>query len=65
MHHALHCWDREVLKGPRTRLRELQKKLNEVLSGPLTDDAVVRQHELHLEIEKLLEQEELYWMQRG
>lgn len=65
IHAALHRWDKEVLKGPRTRLRELQKKLNEVLSGPLTDDAVVRQHELHMQIENLLEQEEIYWLQRG
>ena len=63
VHQALHSWDKKVLKGPRTKLRELQKKLNELLSGPLTDDAVIRQHELHMQIEKLLEQEELYWMQ--
>ena len=48
IHAALHTWDKETLKGPRTRLRKLQIELNEVLSGPLSDEAVARQHELHL-----------------
>jgi hypothetical protein len=61
----LHDWDKETLKGPRTHLRKLQKELNDVLSGPLSEEAVARQHELHLQIENLLKQEEIYWMQRG
>jgi hypothetical protein len=31
VHDALHQWDKDVLKGPRKRLRELQKELNTVL----------------------------------
>lgn len=65
IHAALHTWDKETFKGPRTRLRKLQKELNTVMMGHLTDDAVARQHELHLQIENLLEQEKIYWMQRG
>jgi hypothetical protein len=40
VHAVLHEWDKEVLKGPRQRLRELQKELNELMSDPLNDDAV-------------------------
>jgi hypothetical protein len=40
VHEALHSWDKNVLKGPRRRLRELQAKLNRVMSGPLSDEAI-------------------------
>jgi hypothetical protein len=65
VHEELHRWDRNILKGPRKRLRELQSELNQILSGPLTDDAITKQREVQLQIEELLEQEELYWVQRG
>jgi hypothetical protein len=35
------------------------------LVGPLTDDAIAKQREVQLQIEALLEQEELYWVQHG
>jgi hypothetical protein len=65
VHDALHAWDKEVLKGPRRRLRELQSELNEIMAGPLSDEAVSKQREIQLKMENLLEQEELYWVQRG
>ena len=65
VHEALHSWDKEILKGPRRRLRELQKELNKSMTGPLSDEASAEQRELQLKIEDLLEQEELYWVQRG
>ena len=65
VHTELHHWDKNVLRGPRHKLRILQKELNVVLSGPLSDDAVAKQMEIQLKIEALLEQEELYWVQRG
>jgi NADH dehydrogenase/NADH:ubiquinone oxidoreductase subunit G len=65
VHDALHQWDKDVLNGPRKKLRELQKDLNEVMSGPLTEDAVAKQKEIQLRMENLLEQEEIYWIQRG
>ena len=65
VHEALHRWDREILKGPRRRLRDLQTELNTVMAGPLTDEAVAQQKEIQLKMENLLEQEELYWIQRG
>ncbi|KAE8808228.1 hypothetical protein D1007_15368 [Hordeum vulgare] len=49
----------------REKLRKVQVELNTVLLGPLTDEAAIKQHELHIEIEEMLEKEELYWMQRG
>jgi hypothetical protein len=39
VYEALHSWDRNVLKGPMKRLCELQLELNQVLSGPLSDEA--------------------------
>jgi hypothetical protein len=59
VHTALHDWDIEVLKagGPRHRLRELQKELNEVMTGPLSDEAVDRQKEIQIKIDALLDQE--------
>ena len=65
VHKSLHCWDKEVLQGPRTKLRELQKKLNEVMSGTIDDDNLDQQKALQMQIEDLLENEELYWVQRG
>jgi hypothetical protein len=55
MHKALHRWDKEVLKGPRRRLRELQKELNIVMSGG--------EVEKDSNVYRKLEQEELYWVQ--
>jgi hypothetical protein len=35
------------------------------MAGPLSDEAVSKQREIQLKMENLLEQEELYWVQRG
>ena len=55
VHEALHKWDKEVLKGPRRRLRELQKELNKVMSGHLSDNAIDKQKEIQLKMKNLLE----------
>ncbi|KAE8817786.1 hypothetical protein D1007_04556 [Hordeum vulgare] len=60
VHADLHQWDKDTLKGPRARLQKLQDELNTVLSGPLTDEAAIKQQELYVEIEEMLEKEELY-----
>jgi hypothetical protein len=62
VHEALHSWDKNVMKGPRRRLRELQVELNHVMSGPLSDEAIYEQRDIQLKMENLLEQEELYWV---
>ena len=65
IHKSLHRWDKEVLKGPRTRLRDLQKELDVVMTGPLDEEALDRQKQLQMGIEDLLEKEELYWYREG
>jgi hypothetical protein len=35
------------------------------MSGPLSDEAISKQSDIQLKMENLLEQEELYWVQRG
>jgi hypothetical protein len=59
VHEALHKWDKEILKGPRRRLRELQVELNVVMSGALSDESIAKQKEIQLKMENLLEQEAL------
>jgi hypothetical protein len=65
VHAALHVWDREILKKPRQRLDELQRELNEVMDGPLSNEATARQRSIQLEMENLHEQEEVKWVQRS
>lgn len=60
MHEDLHTWDRNVLKAPVRRMKELKKELEKVRRGPTTDENLSRQKELLLNIELLLEQEEIY-----
>ena len=55
----------EVLRRPHTRLRELHKDLNELLSGPLSDYVVAKQKELQLKIKDLLVKDELFYALRG
>ncbi|XP_071674470.1 uncharacterized protein [Lolium perenne] len=65
VHNTLHSWDKTELRGPRHRLKQLQKELNAVLAGPLSEEALVNQRVIQDQIEDILEQEELYWVQRG
>lgn len=65
VHAAMHDWDRENLKAPHRRLKELKAELEQLRLGPLTDEAVDRQRQLLIEIEENLEKEEIYWVQRS
>jgi hypothetical protein len=65
VHEELHAWDRRELKGPRKRIDLLKKRLEEVRRGPMNDESVAEQTNLLLQIETLLEQEEIHWVQRG
>ena len=65
VHKELHAWDRKVLKGPRTRLRTTQKELDKLMRSTYTAETRIKQKDLTLLIENLLEQEEIYWVQRG
>jgi hypothetical protein len=61
----LHTWDNTVLKKPGVKFRTLARQLEEVLRREMSEENVRRQEELTEEIEKLLEQEEIYKMQRS
>jgi hypothetical protein len=62
---ALHSWDKYSLQKPRARLRNLSRQLEEVLLKEMTEENVKKQEELTEQIEKVLEQEEVYNMQRS
>jgi hypothetical protein len=64
VHEKLHTWDQKVLKGPIYQIKNLQKELERVRRGPLTDDSVAAQKEILVRLELLMEQEELTWIQR-
>ena len=38
VHDELHVWDREVLKGPTNRIRKMQKDLEKLRRGPMSDE---------------------------
>lgn len=65
MHEELHVWDKKVLKGPFNRIKKMQKELEEIRRGPLTDDSIAAQKELLVRLELLMEQEELTCLQRA
>jgi hypothetical protein len=65
VHQSLHEWDRNTLKQPKTRLAELQKELNLIMDGPLSDEATAKQQEIQLKMENIREQEEMKWVQRS
>jgi hypothetical protein len=65
MHEALHAWDRSILKKPKRRLRDAQRKLENAMNGPLTEENENLAKEMASLVELLLEQEEMHWFQRS
>ena len=65
VHAEMHIWDREILKTPHKRLKELKTELENLRLGPVTDKSADRQRILLIEIEENLEKEEIYWVQRS
>jgi hypothetical protein len=65
VHDELHNWDKRVLKDPVKRIDQLKRELETLKRGPLSDESTADQKEILLKIELLLEQQELYWVQRG
>ena len=61
----LHKWDREVLKKPEKRIKELKADLERLRRGPITDANIAAQKEIMVRLELMLEQEEIHWMQRA
>jgi hypothetical protein len=65
VHNDLHKWDRETLKQPVHRIKRLKKELENLRRGPITDETIAQQKEVLLWLEFLLEQEEIFWVQRA
>ena len=65
IHNDLHDWDRKILKAPRARLKKAQRELERLMNVPFTTEVSVKQKEMSVLIENLLEQDEIYWSQRG
>jgi hypothetical protein len=64
--HNLHDWDREVLKKkPVQKMKKLKRELERLRRGPLTDETLAAQKEIFLQLQLLLEQEEIFWVQRA
>jgi hypothetical protein len=61
---SLHRWDRTVLKKPQNKINSVKRELEELTRSDLTEENI-REKELATEIEKLLDQEEMYWTQRS
>jgi hypothetical protein len=64
VHDSLHRWDRTVLKKSQNKINSVKRELEELTRSDLTEENI-REKELAMEIEKLLEQEEMYWAQRS
>lgn len=65
VHKAHHHWDKTVLRNSTKKLKKIQRELETVTRDVLSPENLARQKELADEIERLLQQEELYWAQRS
>ena len=65
VHEDLHKWDKEVLKNLVKRMFGLQRDLERLRRGPVTDANMASQKEIMVRLELMLEQEEIYWTQRA
>ncbi|XP_073357687.1 uncharacterized protein [Aegilops tauschii subsp. strangulata] len=55
----------KILKAPRARLKKAQRELERLMNVPFTTEVSVKQKEMSVLIENLLEQDEIYWSQHG
>ena len=65
VHDDLHIWDREIPKKPAQQMKKLKRELEKLRRGPMMDDSIIAQKEILLQLELLLEQEEIFWVQRA
>jgi hypothetical protein len=65
VHEELHKWDREVLKAPAKRISDLNKELERLKRGSMTNANTESQKEIMVRLELMLEQEEIHWFQRA
>jgi hypothetical protein len=64
LHGAMHAWDASVVQEPKRKIRRAQREFDNAMNGPMTDENEAKAKEMALVIELLLEQEEIYWLQR-
>jgi hypothetical protein len=64
VHSDMHMWDKDVLKKPVHQIKKLKRELERLRCGPMTDESMAAHKEILLQLELLLEQEEIYWVQR-
>lgn len=65
VHAELHIWDRDEMEKPVQRIKKLKRDLENLRRGPMTDESIAAQKEVLLCLELLLEQEEIFWVQRA
>lgn len=65
MHKAFHHWDKTVLRNSSKKMKRVQRELEAVSRDSLSPENIAHQKELADELERLLEQKELYWAQRS
>jgi Mg2+ and Co2+ transporter CorA len=65
VHDELHKWDKEVLKSPMKRMKDLQRELERLRRGSMTGANTTSQKEIMVRLELMLEQEEIHWFQRA
>jgi hypothetical protein len=54
-----------ILKKPQRKVNSIRKEVEEITRSEITEENIAREKELVAELEKLLEQEEIYWAQRS
>jgi hypothetical protein len=65
VHEDLHKWDKDVLKKPEKRIADLKRELERLRRGPTSTANYESQKEIMIWLELMLEQEEIYWLQRA
>lgn len=65
MHADLHVWDKQVLKGPRNRINEFKRELENLQRVPMSECSIAQQNDILLKLEGLFEPEETRHFQRG
>lgn len=46
VHNELHEWDRNVLKAPHKKIKDLTRELDRILAGPTDEQSTRREHEI-------------------
>jgi predicted RNase H-like nuclease (RuvC/YqgF family) len=64
VHEDLHKWDKDVLKFEK-RIADLKRELERLRRGPMSAANSESQKEIMVRLELMLEQEEIYWLQRA